>query len=144
VKKLIAVCMMLALCAGIASAQQYAGTQLGTNMVFAPNTTNTINGGAFTATKANDIGIKFAVTAAGTATDAPTATLMKSLDGSTYDAAPIATLQVSQVANTTAVQNTNLTLGAIGYVRLGTIINPSTNIITVIVTGYVKPTRLGN
>jgi hypothetical protein len=143
-KNMIAVCMMLALCVSLASAQQYGATQIGTNMVFAPNTTNTVNSTAWTLTKENDVAVKFAVTAAGTATDAATATLMKSLDGTTFDAAPLATLQVSQVANATAVQNTNLTLGAIGYIRLGTIINPSTNIITVIVNGYKKPIRQGN
>jgi hypothetical protein len=121
-------------------------TQIGTNMVFEPNTTNTINAGTFTCTKDNDVGLKLAVTTKGTGTEVLTMTLQKSFDGTNwFDAAPIATLQLSQAANTTIVQVTNLTLGAIGYLRIGTVINAAANTNTaVVLTGFKKPVRQGN
>jgi hypothetical protein len=144
-KKLFATLGCLLLLGSAAQAQQYGSTQLGTNMAYAANTTNTINGGTFNATKANDIGLRLKITSVGTDTTACTLTIMKSLDGTYWDAAPFTTVSLPTIANASAYLATNLSLNAIGYIRMGTFINPGTNVISVLgVHGYIKPVRQGN
>jgi hypothetical protein len=127
----------------VADASQYGYTRMGTNMVFDANTTNAINGGAITLTKVNDVAIWLNVKSAGTATDACSLTLKKSCDGVFYDAAVFATMGEALIANTNACTGTNITVGAIGYLQLGTFINASSNVVTVAVYAYQKPTREG-
>ena len=141
-KKFIAAIAALVLFVGVAQAQQYKTTSTAITNLIAAVTTNTVDTGAFTATKYGEvvIGVSAKLSAAGTTVTL--FTFQQSVDGTTYDS-PTFTLPLTQTGTTTASASTNVNMGAYGYVRIKSIGNGDDDgVCTNIVVKYtVKPNR---
>jgi hypothetical protein len=141
-KKFIATIAALVLFVGVAQAQQYSTTSTSITNLIAALSTNTVDTGAFTATKYGEvvIGVSAKLSAAGTTVTL--FTFQQSVDGTTYDS-PTFTLPLTQTGTTTASASTNVNMGAYGYVRIKSIGNGDDDgVCTNIVVKYtVKPNR---
>ena len=141
-KKFIATIAALVLFVGVAQAQQYSTTSTSITNLIAAVSTNTVDTGAFTATKYGEvvIGVSAKLSAAGTTVTL--FTFQQSVDGTTYDS-PTFTLPLTQTGTTTASASTNVNMGAYGYVRIKSIGNGDDDgVCTNIVVKYtVKPNR---
>ena len=144
-KKLIAGIIGLVLFASFAQAQQYTVTTLrATNVAGTATATLT---DAITLTKHDQVAIQLSTkgSAAG-ATGTVTATFVQGLDGTVYSAATAFTM-TAVLSGTTQINTiTNISPGAVGYIRLKSIANGDLDaaiISTNTVSYAVKPSRLG-
>jgi hypothetical protein len=143
-KQLFSIITAVALLATVSQAEQYNSVQMGAYLTNAATATTVHNTGTVPCTKENDVAIFWKCTSAGTNLEPVTLTIMPSCDGSTWDTNFIAKLTLTTTANAATYCSTNITLGAIGYIRVGTIANTGTNIIVSVVKAYKKPIRQGN
>ena len=125
-----------------AEAQQYNTTTVALTNTIAAVTTNTVNTGAFTATKYGEavVGVSAKLTAAGTTVTLFTfqyGTSSTSYDGPTF------TLPLTQAGTITTTTSTNVGMGAYGYLRVRSIGNGDDDgVCTNIAVSYtVKPNR---
>jgi len=126
------------------SAQQYTLTTLlsATNTVAASTSSNYT--ASATLTKHDNVALLLSFTHAGAGTDACTFTFDRSLDGSTWETTGNWVVSVAANGNTQVNVVTNLSLGAVGYLRIRTIDNgvaeDMTNIVVKVAT---KPKKNG-
>jgi hypothetical protein len=125
-----------------AEAQQYNTTTVALTNTIAAVTTNTVNTGAFTATKYGEavVGVSAKLTAAGTTVTLFTfqyGTSSTSYDGPTF------TLPLTPAGTITTTTATNVGMGAYGYLRVRSIGNGDDDgVCTNIAVSYtVKPNR---
>tara|TARA_R110000868_G_scaffold57437_3_gene177348 strand:+ start:316 stop:741 length:426 start_codon:yes stop_codon:yes gene_type:complete len=132
VKTLIA--LALALFAVSASAQTYGTTALlgaGTNNV-ASESTNSY-GTAINLTRRDTVGLQFSFKCSGTnEITGGTATLVfsRSVDGTTYGTASTLRFSLAATSTNTACLVTNLSVGMMGYLKLVSLENTTTNALT--------------
>lgn len=141
-KQILAILAAVALCASAAQAQQYAvatAYSSGTNTI-ATNGTVT-NNFVIAATKVTDIGLAISARAVGAATGNITATFARSLDGTNWVSTPNITLAVAANGTNPVTAVTNITVGAVGFLRLNTVAyaDPTSVLTNVSVTFSRKP-----
>jgi hypothetical protein len=141
-KKFIATIAALVLFVGVAQAQQYSTTSVSVTNLIAAVSTNTVDTGAFTATKYGEVVVQVSAKLTAAGTTVTLFTIQKGVDGTTYDS-PTFTLPLTQTGTTTASASTNVNMGAYGYVRIKSIGNGDDDgVCTNIVVKYtVKPNR---
>jgi hypothetical protein len=140
-KTVAAVALVLVVGLNLAQAQQYstAKTRIA---VAASGTSNNV--AVCTATKYEDVAIHVKTTLAGSGTDNTTISYSKSLDGVTYETTPSVVLTIANTGTTAVNTLTNVTLGAVGYLRLTSIVNGDTgDVLTCTNTFALKPQRFG-
>lgn len=136
--------VMAALLAVTAGAQQYRWVSVGCTNNVPNNSTTTENlGSVINCTRYNEVALDLSFKLTGAGTTACTFKFLRSVDGTNYNA--VAPIEIAIAPNgTTAVRtNLNVTMGAIGYLKLGSI-TAATNgqAMTNIVVGYAfKPNR---
>jgi len=125
---------------GAASAQQYQPVALytqGTNAIAGSATVSPA--AVFTLTKFNNVALQLTAKASGsTDTNAVTASFAKSVDGVTYETTPSVTLAVTSSSTNAITGVTNAALGAVGYLKLTSIVNSNTNALTGVSVQAVK------
>jgi hypothetical protein len=125
-KYTIGIIALLAL-AFAATAADYSVTTLTNGLKVAGSSTVTMTTTApvITLTKYEDVAINVRVTLDSTGTGTQTYTWYKSLDGSTYDTVASYTLAVTPggTGGTFVQVSTNINMGAVGYIRLGSVQN---------------------
>jgi hypothetical protein len=142
-KKFIAGIAALVLCASLsASAQQYSTTSVSVTNLIAAVSTNTVDTGAFTATKYGEVVVQVSAKLTAAGTTVTLFTIQKGVDGTTYDG-PTETISLTQAGTTTVSVSSNVNMGAYGYVRIKSIGNGDDDgVCTNIVVKYtVKPNR---
>lgn len=125
-------CLIFALCVSV-SAQTYTATDIlgGTNNVGA-TATNTY-GTVINLTRRDLAGLQFSFKCAGTnevTGGVATMVFTRSVDGVTYDAVNTLRFSLSANSTNTACLVTNIAVNAIGYLKLNTVENTTTNAIT--------------
>jgi hypothetical protein len=140
-----AVAVGLVLVAGIVVAQQY-NTDAKGYAITASSTSNltAATQHAITLTKYEDVAIHVKTSLAGSGTDSTVMNYYKSVDGVTYETTPSVILTIVNTGTTTVNTTTNVTMGAAGYLKLGSIVNADGgDVLTVTNTFAVKPQRFG-
>ena len=130
-KNLILIISVLAL-AGAASAQQYNPVPIytqGTNAI-AGSATVTPATTAVVVTKFDNVAFQFTAHSTADATNAVTANFAKSVDGVTYETTPSVALPVTLNGTNAVSAVTNLSTGAVGYLKLKSIVNSDTNAVS--------------
>jgi hypothetical protein len=130
-----------------AQAQQYEVKTLAITNHFVTATTNTssaVTGAVYTATKHDKIGLLISFRLDGAGTDSIVFKFYESLDGTTYDDTAVSTITMTANGTNLVSSVTPLDLGAVGYLRLGYLANPSSSGITnLIIKVAEKPKRQG-
>jgi len=142
-KKTIIITALVAVLAfaGSASAQQYSPVTVysqGTNAIAGSATVTP--GSVITMTKSNNVAFQIFATSLAGSTNAVTANFAKSVDGVTYETTPSVTLAVTANGTNAVSALTNVATGAVGYLKLTSIVNGNTNALTGVgVTAAKKP-----
>jgi hypothetical protein len=125
-----------------ASAQQYGTTSVSVTNLIAAVSTNTVDTGAFTATKYGEVVVRVSAKLTAAGTTVTLFTIQKGVDGTTYDG-PTEVLSLTQAGTTTASVSSNVNMGAYGYVRIKSIGNGDDDGVcsNIVVSYTVKPTR---
>ena len=145
-RNIISALTMLALCSLAAVAQQYGyGTLLagGTNSVLGTETR--VYTTAAGLTKYEDCTLWVSFKAVSTATGVVDFKLHKSLDGVLWDTTQTALFRLTSDGTTLVNGLTNIALGAIGYIKLGSSINTqAVDLTNITIRVYTKPKRFGS
>ena len=141
-KKFIAAIAALVLFFGVAQAQQYSTTSVSVTNLIAAVSTNTVDTGAFTATKYGEVVVQVSAKLTAAGTTVTLFTIQKGVDGTTYDG-PTETISLTQAGTTTASVSSNVNMGAYGYLRIKSIGNGDDDGVcsNIVVRYTVKPNR---
>jgi hypothetical protein len=125
-----------------ADAQQYGTTTHTLTNTIAATTTSTVSTAAYTITKNGEVAVSVSCKLTAAGTDNSQWVFETGVDGSTYDG-PTHTITLANAGTTTVNVTSNVTVGALGYIRLRSIGNPDNDgVLTNAVVKYtVKPNR---
>jgi hypothetical protein len=140
-KTVAAVALVLVVSVGLVQAQQYSIAKTGIK-VAASGTSNDV--ATVVCTKHEDVAIHLKWTLAGSGTDNTVVSYSKSLDGVLYETTPSVVFTVANTGTTAVNVTTNVTMGAVGYLKLASIVNGDTgDVLTLTNTFALKPQRFG-
>jgi hypothetical protein len=142
---LMMVVALLGVAASSVQAQQYRWTNVGaTNNVPNNSTTSANLGSVITATRYGEVAIDIAFALDGSGTTACNFKFLTSVDGTNYNTTAPITITQAPNGTTTVRTNTSISLGAVGYIKLGSITAANNSAaMTNIVVGYsFKPSRV--
>ena len=123
-KKILTMLALAVAALAPAHAQQYAVSTAYSSSTNSIGTNATVtNNVTISATKVADIGLGVTARGASGATGNITATFARSLDGTNWVSSPTITVAVPLSGTNVVTAVTNITLGAVGYLRLNTVAN---------------------
>jgi hypothetical protein len=121
-KQILAIILAVTALAVGVQAQQYSATEVYTSSTNSIGTNATVtNNVTITATKSSDVGLAITARGASGATNTVTASFSRSLDGTNW--ATFITLPVTMSGTNLVTAVTNVSVGAVGFLRLNTVAN---------------------
>lgn len=139
----VAAMLMLLLCCFTAQAQQYQSTTLLDDVIINASTTSNYTA-SVTLTKHDNVALLWQFKHMGAGTDNCILTLEQSIDGTNWETTNKKTITVAATGTTQVNVVTNLSMGAVGYLRVKSVQNGVADVLTNLTVKVVtKPKKNG-